>query len=84
MDRLLYFINKLWTYATTIHPLTYLFFLISLGLLFFISEWTIQKLRPQTNKQKIVAAALTIFIGIPVLGLILVFIVELLLKDQPF
>jgi hypothetical protein len=27
---------------------------------------------------------LTIFIGIPVLGLILVFIVELLLKDQPF
>ncbi len=53
-------------------------------LLFFITKRTIQKFRPQTSRPIAVAAALTIFIGMPALGLILLFIVALLLKVQPF
>lgn len=34
--------------------------------------------------QNEIAATLTIFLGLPALGLILLFIVEQLLKDQPF
>lgn len=84
MDRQTYFVNKFWTFATTIHPLTYLIFLIALGLLFLFPKWTIQKYRPQTIRKNIVAASLTIFLGLPVLGLILFSIVGLLLKNQPF
>lgn len=84
MDRLTYFITKLWTFVSTIHPLTYLTVVIVAGLLFFITKRTIQKYRPQTSSQNAVAATLTIFIGLPALGLILLFIVELILKDQPF
>ena len=84
MDRLTYFINKLWNFVTTIHPLTYLTLFIVSGLLFFLTKWTIQKFRPQRSNQNAVAATLTIFVGLPVLGLILLFIVGQLLKDQPF
>jgi len=84
MERLTYFINKLWTFVTTTHPLTYLSLFIVSGILFFIIKWTIQKFRPQTSRQNIFAASLTIFVGLPVLGLFLYFIVGLLLKDQPF
>lgn len=52
--------------------------------LFYLSKWAIQKFRPQTSNQNIFAAIITIFVGFPVLGLILFFIVELLLKNQPF
>lgn len=84
MDRLTYFIGKLWTFVTTIHPLTYLTIFIAVGLLFILTKRTIQKYRPQTSKQNAVAATLTIFVGLPILGLILFFIVGLILKDQPF
>ena len=84
MDRLTYFINKLWNFVTTIHPLTYLTLFIVSGLLFFLTKWTIQKFRPQRSNQNAVAATLTIFVGLPVLGLIPLFIVGQLLKDQPF
>jgi hypothetical protein len=84
MDRLTYFINKLWTFASTIHPLNFLALIIYSGLLFFVIKWAIQKLTPQTSKQNLVAATLTIFIGLPVSELILYLIVGFLLKDQPF
>lgn len=80
MNGLTYFINKLFIFVTSIHPLTYLVLFIVSGLLFFIIKRTIQKFRPQTSNQNAIAAALTIFVGLPVLGLILLFIVELLLK----
>jgi hypothetical protein len=84
MDRLTYFINKLLTFVTAIHPLTYLVIFIVSGLLFFITKRTIKKFRPQTSNQNAIAATLTIFVGLPVLGLILLFIVGQLLKNQPF
>jgi hypothetical protein len=84
MDRLTYFISKLWTFVATIHPLTYLTIFVVAGLLFLINKRTIQKYRPQTSSQNAVAATLTILLGLPVLGLILLFIVGQILKDQPF
>jgi hypothetical protein len=84
MDRLTYFISKLWTFVSTIHSLTYLTIFVVAGLLFLITKRTIQKYRPQTSSQNAVAATLTIFVGLPALGLILLFIVGLILKDQPF
>ena len=84
MDRPIEFISKIWTFVSTIHPHTYLTLSIVGGLLFFITKRTIQKFRPQTSRPNAVAAALTIFVGLPALGLILLFIVALLLKDQPF
>ena len=44
----------------------------------------IQKLRSQPRKQNAVALTLTIFVGLPILGLILFLIVGQILKDQPF
>jgi hypothetical protein len=84
MGRLTYFINKLWTFVTTTHPLTYLTLFIVSIILFFIIKRTIQKFSPKTSRKNVVAATLTIFVGLPILGLILYFIVGLLLKDQPF
>lgn len=84
MDRVIYFIEKLWTFFITIHPLTYLILIILTGFLFVMSKWTIQKLRPQTIKQNTVAVTLTIFVGLPVVLLILYFIFGLYLKNQPF
>jgi len=76
--------NKLWHFFTSIHPLTCLILIIISMVLFYLSKWAIQKFRPQTSNQNIFAAIITIFVGFPVLGLILFFIVELLLKNQPF
>lgn len=84
MERLTYFLSKLWTFVSTIHPLIFLTILIVSGLLFFVSKRTIQKLRPQTSSQNLVVFAVTVFIGLPFLGLILLLIVDLNLKDQPF
>ncbi len=84
MERLTYFLSKLWTFVSTIHPLIFLTILIVSGLLFFVSKRTIQKLRPQTSSQNLVVFAVTVFIGLPFLVLILLLIVDLILKDQPF
>ncbi len=84
MDGLKYFVNKLWTSTMTIHPLTYLIFLIALGLLFLFAKWIIQRIRPQTISKNLVAAALTIFVGLPIIGLIMFLMVGLLLNNQPF
>lgn len=84
MNRLIYFINKLWTFITTQHPLSYLALFIISGLLFFMIKWIIKKIRPQTSRQSLVAVTLTIFIGLPVFGLVILFIIGQLLKSQPF
>ena len=84
MDRLTYFIGKLWTFITSFHPLTCLAIFIVGGLMFFIIRRTLQPYSPRTSTVNILAATLTIFIGFPLLGLILLFIFWLLLKDQPF
>lgn len=84
MDRMMHFINKLWVFAASFHPLTYFILFIFSVLLFSFIQCTIQKFRPQTSKQNTVAATLTIFVGLPILGLILILLVGLYLKDQPF
>ncbi len=84
MNKLTYFIGKLWTFITSFHPLTCLAIFIVGGLMFYIIKQTIQPYTPRTRTANIVAATLTIFLGFPALGLILLFIFWLLLKDQPF
>ena len=84
MDRLTYFIGKFWTFVTSFHPLTLLTIFIVGGLMFFIIRQTLLPHSPRTRTVNILAATLTIFLGLPLLGLILLFIFGLLLKDQPF
>lgn len=84
MERLIYFTNKLWTFILSIHPLTYLIIFIISGLLFYFAKKAIKKYKPHTTNINIIATSLTIFVGLPILGLFLLFIVWLYLKDQAF
>jgi hypothetical protein len=52
MDRLMYFFNKLWTFVTTIHLLTYLTLFIVLGLLFFYYQADNSKIQTADKKVK--------------------------------
>lgn len=80
----MYFINKFWIFVSTIHPLSYITIIVIIGLLFFITKLTIKKFRPQTSKLNIVAISLTVFLELPILGLIIYLIIDQLLKNQPF
>ena len=84
MDRLNYFIGKLWTFISTFHPLAFATIIIVSGLVFFIIKRTIQKYKPQSKDVNLLAIVLTIFVGLPILGLILYFILGELFKNQQF
>lgn len=84
MNKLSYFINKIWTFAVTIHPLTYIVLLVISVIMFFLFKKRIQKFRPQTNYQNTITILLIVFFGLPILGLLLLFIVSQILNNQQF
>jgi hypothetical protein len=84
MEILIYFTNKLWTFILSIHPLTYLITFIISGLLFYFTKKVIKKYKPHSTNTNIIATSLTIFVGLPTLGILLLFIIWLYLKDQAF
>jgi hypothetical protein len=84
MNRIEYFINKLWTLITSIHPLSYLMLFVVLSLFYLIFRELLVKYRPVTKSKNAVSFALTLTIGLPIIALTIYFIGWLILKDQLF
>lgn len=81
IEKAIYFTDKLWIFITSLHPLDYVLFFLVSGLLFFIIKRFIHKWWPNKIGQNWIAAIFTIFIGLPVLGLILFFLMTLWLNS---
>ena len=84
MNRLGYFINKLWVLLTTIHPISYLILFIVSGVIYFAIRRLIFHYRSQTKNTTAISIALMLLIALPVVALLLFIIVSLLLNNQPF
>jgi|GEM_PF-6843737 len=84
MDRIEYFINKFWNVVTGIHPIVYIVIMISMTILFFITNYLIQKFRPNT-KWLNYKAGLIAFIAVPIVFFGILYVTLLiLLRNQPF
>lgn len=81
MDRLIYFMNKLWTFVFEGHPLAFFIFCV---ILYLNVKWVIQYKKPQISKKNVGVIIVGAFLGFTILALIMIFIIGLLLKDQPF
>jgi hypothetical protein len=81
IDKAIYFAEKLWIFITSLHLLDYVLFFVIYGLLFFITKRFIHKWWPNKTGQNWIAAIFTIFIGLPVSGLIMFFLMTLWLNS---
>ncbi len=84
MDRIEYFINKIWNVAIGMNSIVYILILISMTILFFITRYLIQKLRPNTKWLNFKASVIAIIVGPITLFAILYVIGLILLRNQPF
>jgi len=84
MDRIEYFINKIWNVATGMNPIIYILILITMTVLFFITKFIVKKFRPNTKWLNYKAGLIAFILG-PIVFFGIIYIVFLiLLKDQPF
>jgi hypothetical protein len=85
MDRLWYFINKAWILLTSIDPLVWLALIVLFGILFFPVKYLIvNKIKPSSSKKNLVTSALTLFVIMPIICLIVFVIFLIKLSNQPF
>lgn len=84
MNNLPHFTEKIWTFVATIHPLVYVLLMLTATGLFFATKNLLETFRPKWKRNNTIAIALTIFLGLTVVGLILYFIFGSMIRDQSF
>lgn len=84
MNRMIYFVNKIWNVATDMHPIVYILIFISTTILFFVTKYMILKYIPNTKWLIFKAGIIALIVGpIVFLGVLYVFVL-ILSKNQPF
>ena len=84
MDKIDYFINKLWIFITSFHPMSYLTLFVMTGILYLIFRKLILLFRPQLKNKNVISLTLVLTIGLPLIFLTIYFIIWLSLRNQQF
>lgn len=84
MDSLNNFFSKFGNSLMEIHPLTYGVFFGTALVIFFILREVLKKYSPKGKKLSLRSGLLTIFVGLPVIGILSYLIIFLILYKQPF
>ena len=84
MKKIDYFINKLWIFITSFHPMSYLTLFVMTGILYLIFRKLILLFKPQLKNKNVISMTLVLTIGLPLIFLTIYFIIWLLLRNQQF
>jgi len=84
MERLIYFLEKFWVTISSINPFIILILVLISGLFFWGSKKLLLKYYPTLKRKNLISVAVTLLIGIPIIGSIFYLTTWLILKNQPF
>ena len=84
MSKIDYFINKLWIFITSFHPMSYLTLFVMTGILYLILRKLILLFKPQLKNKNVISMTLVLTIGLPLIFLTIYFIIWLTLRNQQF
>jgi len=84
MEKLWYFIKKFVNAIFDIHPITFIVIIILVLIMFFVSKKMLKKYSENSKYLNVKSILFSIFIGLPIIGLIFYFIIAQTLNNQPF
>lgn len=84
MNKIEYFLSKLWIFITSFHPLSYLMFFVVTGILYLIFGKLVLTFRPQLKNKNLISMTLVLTIGLLLIFLTIYFIIYLTLRNQQF
>jgi hypothetical protein len=84
MRRLVYFFEKFFNAVFHIHPLSFIFLMVVTFLIYLLARKFVNEDLSVKKHTALFAFGITVFIGLPIVGLILYLIIMVVLLDQPF
>ncbi len=84
MESLKHFLDKFWNSLLDIHPLTYLVFFIVSLFTYLLINLILRKYSPEKKRLNLKSGILSIFVGLPIVGLLFYLIIFLILYNHSF